>query len=75
MLRPNRPVRMVLPRDEGPLACRGRIAWARLEPPQADKPALYRAGVHFAEMDASALEEFLTQHGLPQMATATPMAH
>ena len=74
-LRPNRPVRVVLPRDEGPLACKGRIVWARLEPPRADKPALYRAGVHFAEMDAMAVEAFATQHGLLQMSTATTVTH
>jgi len=62
-LRPNRPVRIMLPRDEGAVACKGRIVWAQMEPPRANKPALYRAGVHFAETDAPAIESFVNQHG------------
>ena len=62
---PNRSVRIVLPRDEGDLSCKARIVWARVERQQDDADAVrYRAGLEFTEADKTAVQSFVSRHGV-----------
>jgi hypothetical protein len=67
-LKPARAVRMILPSMETPVLCRGKIAWARLEPASKGKPFRYRAGLFFTGPDEAAIQAFMTRHagGSPQ---------
>jgi hypothetical protein len=58
-MRPNHVARILLPRGEGTLPCKGRIVWAVFEMPHAGDAAMYRAGVQFTEVDRGALNAFL----------------
>ena len=58
-LKPNRVVKLQLPSDTTPIACRGKIVWARLEPPSSGGPLRYRAGVYFMGADVPAVAGFL----------------
>jgi hypothetical protein len=71
---PNRPVRVVLPFDEGDLSCKARIVWARIEP-QQDSPVRYRAGLEFTDADKTAVEQFVMRHGTLHMAHAPSTMH
>ena len=62
-LKPARMIKMLLPSAESPVLCKGKIVWARLEPPSPGKTYRYRAGVFFTAIDASALQTFMTRHG------------
>ena len=48
-LKPNRMVKVALPMGDGAVSCRGKIVWARLEPPSAGRSLCYRAGVLFTD--------------------------
>jgi chromosome segregation ATPase len=61
-LKPNRIVKLALPRDGGAIACTGRIVWARLEPDAATGALRYRAGLLFTESDQAAVEAFIAVH-------------
>jgi len=61
-LKPNRMVKVSLPLGETSIACRGKIVWARLEPPSAGRSLCYRAGVLFTSVDESAVQAFITHH-------------
>lgn len=56
-VRPNQPVRMVVPGLAGAILCQGRIAWSRLE--MTPRGMCYRAGVTFTTVDSDALEALL----------------
>ena len=58
-LKPNRMVRVLLPFEESVIACKGKIVWARLEPPAPGAAVRYRAGVFFSSADEAGLEGFL----------------
>ena len=60
-LKPNRVVKLQLPSDTAPFACKGKIVWARLEPPTAGGPLRYRAGVYFMGVDVAAVVGFLAE--------------
>ena len=62
-LKPNRMVKVLLPFDESAVSCRGKIVWARLEPPTAGGSFCYRAGVLFTSVDEKAVETFIAHHG------------
>ena len=73
---PNRLVRIVLPRDEGDLSCKARIVWARVERQQDDAAAVrYRAGLEFTEADKTAVQSFVSRHGVVVMAPAPTTMH
>jgi hypothetical protein len=61
-LKPARAVRMLLPSMESPVLCRGKIAWARLEPAFKGKSFRYRAGLFFTATDEAAVQAFITRH-------------
>jgi hypothetical protein len=61
-LKPNRMVKVSLPMGDSAVACRGKIVWARLEPPSAGRALCYRAGVLFTTVDESAIQSFITHH-------------
>jgi cell division protein FtsL len=62
-LKPAKNVKMLLPSSGEPVLCRGRVVWARLEPPMPGKPIRYRAGVSFTSTDATAVQAFMARHG------------
>jgi hypothetical protein len=61
-LKPNRMVKVSLPLGDTSVACRGKIVWARLEPPSAGRALCYRAGVLFTTPDEAAIQSFITHH-------------
>jgi hypothetical protein len=61
-MRPNHNVRVMLPRKEGALPCNGRIVWAVCERAQDSGTMLYRAGVHFTDVDSPAVDAFLMSY-------------
>jgi chromosome segregation ATPase len=61
-LKPNRVVKLQLPSDTTPIACRGKIVWARLEPQSPGAPPRYRAGVYFMGVDLPAVATFLADY-------------
>jgi hypothetical protein len=61
-LKPNRMVKVSLPMGDTSVTCRGKIVWARLEPPSANRSLCYRAGVLFTTPDEAALQVFITHH-------------
>jgi hypothetical protein len=65
-LRPNRTVRLLLPNGEGGLICTGRIMWAQLEAPKGDRPAQYRSGIQFLDVQLAAMESFMARHRSPK---------
>jgi hypothetical protein len=62
-LKPNQVVKVLLPAEQNSIVCMGKIVWIRVEPSAAGRPFGYRAGVHFTQADASAIEEFAARHG------------
>jgi hypothetical protein len=58
ILRPNQKVRVSIPNDDFVMRFRGSIAWAKFELPKPSDPPRYRAGVDFADADATALEHY-----------------
>jgi hypothetical protein len=44
---------------------RGKIMWARLEPPSAGRAFCYRAGVFFTSVDEAAVQAFIAHHNAP----------
>jgi len=66
-LRPNRRVQIVLPHGAESITCQGRIVWARLERPRAEFPALYRAGLRFADADPQTILAFISQHSAAEV--------
>jgi PilZ domain-containing protein len=61
-LKPNRMVKVAMPMGENSVACRGKIVWARLEPPSAGRALCYRAGVLFTAPDEAAIKSFISYH-------------
>lgn len=61
-LKPNHVVKVLLPADRKPIACTGKVMWARLEPAAPGRPLTYRAGVKFTKVDEAAIEAFLSLH-------------
>ena len=61
-LKPNKPVKMLLPSSEAIILCKAKIVWSRFEPPSPGKPMRYRAGMVFTQADAAAIHVFLTRH-------------
>ncbi|HKT81565.1 MAG TPA: PilZ domain-containing protein [Vicinamibacterales bacterium] len=59
-IRPNQFVKVLLPSESAPLACSGKVMWARFEPKAAGGSIGYRAGVHFTKPDQAALEAFIS---------------
>jgi hypothetical protein len=59
ILRPNQKVRISIPNEDFVMRFRGAIAWAKFELPKPNDPPRYRAGVDFADADATALDEFV----------------
>jgi chromosome segregation ATPase len=71
-LKPNKPVKMLLPSSEAIILCKGKIIWSRFEPPTPGKPVRYRAGMVFTQADAAALQVFITRHTGVKMASTPP---
>jgi hypothetical protein len=63
-LKPNRVVKLLLPFDRSPILCKGKIVWARLEPPSAGLPLRYRGGIFFTAADELSIEAFLAKRGV-----------
>ena len=63
-LKPNRIVKVLLPFDRNPIQCKGKIVWARLEPPSAGRPLRYRGGIFFTTVDELGVEAFLAKRGV-----------
>jgi chromosome segregation ATPase len=61
-LKPNRVVKVLLPLEDNPVSCRGKIMWARLEPPAAGRPLCYRAGLLFTSVDESSIQAFISHY-------------
>jgi chromosome segregation ATPase len=61
-LKPNRMVKLSMPMGDNSVACRGKIVWARLEPPSAGRALCYRAGVLFTAPDEAAIQSFISHH-------------
>ena len=61
-LKPNRVVKLLLPLEQGGVPCKGKIVWARLEPPSRGAAFKYRAGVFFTAVDERAVEAFIARH-------------
>ena len=61
-LKPNRIVKILLPGEQSPISGKGKIMWARLEPPARGGSVRYRAGVLFTGMDEAAIEAFLARY-------------
>jgi len=61
-LKPNKPVKMLLPSTGAILLCQAKIVWSRFEPPTPGKPMRYRAGMVFTQADPTALQAFITRH-------------
>ena len=59
MVKPNQLIRMVLPTAASQLICKGRIVWVVYEQPGTSLSA-YRMGVKFTDVDAGAVEDFMT---------------
>jgi chromosome segregation ATPase len=62
-LKPAKNIKLLLPSAGEPVLCRGRVVWARIEPPMPGKPIRYRAGVSFTSTDAAAVQSFMARHG------------
>ena len=62
ILRPNQKVRVTIPQEDTLVRCRGAIAWAKFELPQAASAPIYRAGVEFLDADSEFVEEFTKLH-------------
>ena len=58
-LRPNSPVRIVLPHEAGGVSCSARVVWVILERQPTSPSALYRAGVQFTDVKAGELQGYL----------------
>jgi hypothetical protein len=71
VLKPNRAVKILLPVADKPLACRGQVVWARLEPSVAPGSMRYRAGMLFTNPDIIAIQGFMTGHTAVTDAPAT----
>jgi chromosome segregation ATPase len=71
-LKPNKPVKMLVPSSEAIILCKAKIIWSRFEPPSPGKPVRYRAGMVFTQADAAALHVFLTRHSGLKTAGAAP---
>ena len=64
ILRPNQRVRISVPSDDFVMRFRGAVAWAKFELPKPTEPPRYRAGVEFADADASAMDEYCSKFKL-----------
>ena len=62
ILRPNQRVRVSVPTDNFVMRFRGTVAWAKFELPRPAEPPRYRAGVEFADADASAMDDYCSRH-------------
>lgn len=58
-LRPNSPVRIVLPHEAGGVSCAARVVWVIVEHDPAAPAALYRAGVQFTDVKIGELQGYL----------------
>ena len=64
ILRPNQRVRISVPTDDFVMRFRGAVAWAKFELPKPTEPPRYRAGVEFADADATAMDDYCSKHKL-----------
>ena len=62
-MKPNRAVKLLLPNENGGVACEARVVWSIVETNADHKKARYRAGVQFTEVDESQLEALFAQYG------------
>jgi hypothetical protein len=69
-LKPNKPVKLLLPSSDAIILCKAKVIWARFEPPTPGKPIRYRAGMAFTQADTAALQLFITRHTGVKMAGA-----
>jgi hypothetical protein len=60
-VKPNQLVRLIVPTSAGQLVCKGRIVWSVFEQPRTSL-SVYRTGVKFTDVDAAALEKFMTDY-------------
>jgi chromosome segregation ATPase len=67
-LKPNKQVKLLLPSSEAIILCKGKIVWARFEPPSPGKPVRYRAGMVFSQADVGALQIFINRHAVGRKA-------
>lgn len=58
-LRPNSPVRIVLPHEAGGVSCAARVVWVIVEHDPSAPSAVYRAGVQFTDVKAGELQGYL----------------
>jgi hypothetical protein len=64
-IQPDGFVRLLIPSDRGSLSCEARVVWVLAEG-QENGGAMYRAGVQFTEVDASAFDSFCRQYGVAE---------
>jgi hypothetical protein len=60
-VKPNQLVRLVVPTATGQLICKGRIVWVVYEQPGTSL-SVYRTGVKFADVDETAVENFMNDY-------------
>jgi hypothetical protein len=58
----NGTVEIALLSGSGPVRCKARVLWNKVERAEIDT-SLLRAGVQFIEADASAIQAFITERG------------
>ena len=60
-VKPNQLVQVMIPTAAGQIVGRGRIVWSVFERP-ATSLAVYRTGVKFTDVDAAAVETFMSDY-------------
>jgi CheY-like chemotaxis protein len=58
VIRPNKPVRVVMPEEDALLKLNGLIVWSRFEMPPGRPSPRYRAGIVFSDPDPDALSRY-----------------
>jgi hypothetical protein len=61
-LKPNRVIKLNIPRGEALISCKGKVMWARLDPGMKGGQLWYRGGILFTSSDEKALEAFIMSH-------------
>jgi hypothetical protein len=63
-LQPDQVVHVLLPSEQTPTGCTGKVVWVRLEPRAASGPLPhYRAGMSFINADRTGIEAFAARRG------------
>src|SRR5205085_9724343 len=61
-LKPNRVIKLSIPREDSAVICKGKVMWARLDPGMQGGQLWYRGGILFISSDEEALEAFIRSY-------------